>query len=232
MARGSSAKAFELVLDVAATDLKPPEFQKYVAKFARRTLAEYVAARSDVPQVVTYVDGRLGASEETVKYGGVIRYEFGAGSLIVVAALQWLQAEARKVGTEYAEGFFVGVLKTTTKGRSGGRQTTAHEAEGRLIPASSFAAQSRALPSDSNYIIGNRLPYNRKVDVQMMGGRSMSFAIDDKIFDRCAAAMRGRFPGFDVRRVYTLTFSGQYELVNGPRAGRPVHSPGLVISRI
>lgn len=234
-------KAFERVIQLAVKDLQSPEFEKYHADFARRVLADHLAGLSEKPEVRTIVDGREGASEDTVRYGGVIRYEFGSGFAVVRAALDWLKREASKVGTEYADSFFVGVLKQETfkqrKGVGGKQSFETFGVEGRMIPANNFNAASRGLSADSQFIIGNLEPYNRKIDVQLAGLEPIRFNIDDKIFDRCAAAMAAQFKGFDIRRVYTLTFGElggkkQWILVNGPRAGRPVHSPGLVISRI
>jgi hypothetical protein len=236
MARSAQQVAFEKVFDFAVRDLQPPEFQRQLAAFARRTLAEHLAHRPDKPSVATRVDGVLGAAEESVRFGGVIRYEFGSGAKVVEETLKWLISEGAKVGQKYAQSFFVGVLKSTVQkakaGRGGKREWDSFEAEGRMIPAQNFAASSRALPPDASYIIGNSQPFNRKVDVQLVGTDPVNFSIPDMIYDRAAMAMGGRFPGFSVRRVYTMTFSGQYVLQTGRRAGLPVHSPGLIIGRI
>lgn len=227
----SNARAFERQIQLAVNHLKPPEFQKVVARQAREILAEHMAGMPTDTQVRTIVDGRVGAREESVRYGGVIRYEFGAIARVVQECLDWLRSEASKVGQKYASAFFVGILKQESA-VSRGRRVESFSMEGRKIPASRFGAASRALTGNEQFIIGNERPENRKIDVQLMGFETIRFAIDDMIYDRCALAFKGRFPGFDIRRVYTLQFTGQWILVHGPRAGRPVHSPGLVITRI
>lgn len=231
MGRSAQARAFERDIELAVSDLQSPEFEKYVANFARKVLAEHLAELPVKPHVLTIVDGRVGASEDSVKYGGIIRYEFGHAGDVVKECLDWLRTEASKVGRKYAESFFVGVLKQETRGK-GKRTFQSYEAEGRKIPAAQFGAESRALSGNEQFIIGNSRPENRKIDVQLMGQEPVKFSVDDKIYDRCVMAMRGRFPGFEIKRVYTLTFTGQWILVHGPRAGKPVHSPGLVITRI
>jgi hypothetical protein len=237
----AKSRAFERIIDLAANDLKPPEFMKWHAQVARQVLAEHLAEMPPDTQHRTIVDGRVGADEDSVRYGGVIRYEFGAVGKVVEEALAWLRREAANASRSYSESFFVGVLRRQTqKARpgQGGKQTfQTYEAEGRLIPADSFGAASKGLPADAQFIIGNSKPFNRKVDVQLVGGQRINFNIDDQIYERCAMALRGRFPGFDLSRVYTLTFGAlrgerQWILQTGPRAGRPVHSPGLVITRI
>lgn len=223
-------RAFERIIDLAVGDMQAPEFQKYVADYARKVLAEELRAR-DSQSHTTVVDGVAGASEDSVRYGGIIRYNFGNTAVVVQAALDWLRHEGAKVGTKYANAFFVGVLTTATH-KHGDRQITTYHAEGRKIAASAFGAASKGLPADANYIIGNERPENRKIDVQLMGGEDVSFSVDPHIFDRCAFAIAKQYRGFNIDRVYTLTFTDQWRLRFGPRADKPVHSPGLVISRI
>jgi hypothetical protein len=76
MARMASPRAFEQVIRLAIAKVRPPEVQKLHASIARKGLAEHLAGRSDHPRITRIVDGRIGASEDSVRPYGVIRYEF------------------------------------------------------------------------------------------------------------------------------------------------------------
>lgn len=75
MARMARPRSFEQVIRLAIAKAKPPEVQKLHAEIARKGLAEHLASRTDHPRVTRIVDGRIGASEDSVRPYGVIRYE-------------------------------------------------------------------------------------------------------------------------------------------------------------
>lgn len=239
MGKTSNPREFNRIIELANADLKAPEFQKWHAEVARKLLAETLAERNPKPEVRTTVDGRVGASEDSVKLYGVITYDFLNLGTAVQEVIDWLVAEGSKVGTEYANSFFVAVLKQERKAAGGGRKAwTAFSPEGRMIPAKKFGAQSRSLPADAAFVIGNGQPYNRKVDVQMMGKEPMSFSIGSMIFERAAVYIRSRHPEMVAQRVYNLFFdadpnTGEPRWITrrGPRAGQQVHSPGLIVRR-
>ena len=238
----AGGQTFEQVTTLARADLPAPEFQKWHAEVARRTLAEHLAARGDDPEVTRIVDGRVGASEDSVKLYGIIRYEFIRNSRAIGDLLKWLQAEAGKLSPKYARSLFVGVLKETAHTRAKGRgkkHWTTFGAEGRMIPASKFNAESRGLPSDASFIIGSSVPWNRKADVQMIGRERMRFSVDDMIWDRAAVWLNSRYPEYSARRVWNLQFDAdpatgapRWTLLTGPRRGNKVESPGLVVRRV
>jgi hypothetical protein len=233
----ASPRQFERIIDLARGDLTSPEFQKWHAEVARQLLAETLAGMAAKPAVQTVVDGRVDAVEDSVKLYGTIRYNFITLGNAVQEVLDWLVAEGSRVGPEYGNGFFVAVLKAGKAGK-GGRPFTAFAPAGRMIPARQFAASSRGLPTDAEFIIGNGVPYNRKVDVQMVGGQRMSFGIGAMIFDRAAAFVRARHPDLVAQRVHNLFFDAdpatgepRWIIRRGRNAGKPVQSPGLVIRR-
>src|SRR3546814_10310043 len=86
-------QAFECMSDLAVAAVTPPELQRLQARVARETLAEHLATLPRRPPVKTIVDGRAGASEDSVKAYGRIRYEFGFLQEIAPLALE----HARKV---------------------------------------------------------------------------------------------------------------------------------------
>lgn len=222
------AAAFEKVLDLAIANVSAPEFQKIHARVAKKALADHLAKVNPDPQVERFVDGRPGLAEEQVKLYGVIRYEFHNLGDAVEAALKFLWHEGAQVSKEFADSFFVGVLRRESRIVRGKRVEERH-ADGRLIPAKDFGTKN--LPADAEYLIGNKLSYNRKVDVQHIGKKPMSFSVDPFIYARCAEMLNRRYRSVKVKSVYNLTFDGQYILKAGPKAGRPVHSPGIIITR-
>lgn len=219
-------KSFEAVIDLARDDLTGDAFRAWHASVARRGLAEFLGG-TDTRRVDTFVDGRRGASEDTVKLYGVIRYEFSRAAAVVRQVLDWLINEGNKVSPKYGESFAVGVIKagaaTALRGGEG--------AEGRLIPARQFNPDSRGIPTDAAFIIVNTRSWSRKVDVQMIGLQAMVFSIPPMILERAAERFRAQHRELIFKRWYTSTFTGQYILKTGKRRGEPVHSPALIIAR-
>jgi hypothetical protein len=224
-------KSIERVLELQRADISAPEFMKWHAAVARTELSIALLQSPDTPRVETFVDGVKDASEDAVKYRGVIRYEFVRSAQAVADVLGWLRAEGNKVSTKYGESFAVGVIKAMDLTLRSGTKIRTAGGSGRLIPAASFNPNSKGIPADAGFIIVNTRSWSRKVDVQMIGLKPMVFSIPQFIFERAAVWLRARNPELVVRRWYTSEFSGQYELKTGRRAGLPVHSPALLIAR-
>jgi hypothetical protein len=225
-------RSIERVLELQRADIGAPEFQKWHAAVARTEKAIALAQAGDDPRVETFVDGRKDADESSVRYRGVIRYEFIRSAQAVADVLGWLRAEGNKVSTKYGEAFAVGVIKAIDlKLRSGTVIRTAG-GEGRMIPAARFNPNSKGIPADAGFIIVNTKSWSRKVDVQMIGMKPMVFSIPPFIMERAAVWLRSRNPELVVRRWYTSEFTGQYILQSpGRRSGERVHSPALLIAR-
>lgn len=224
-------RSIERILELQREDISPPEFMKWHAAVARTEKSIALIQAGDQPRIETYVDGIHNASEDTVKFRGVIRYEFIRSMNGVAEVLKWLRAEGNKVSTKYGDAFAVGVINAVDlKLRSGTVIRTAG-GSGRLIPAARFNPNSKGIPADAGFIIVNTKSWSRKVDVQMIGLKPMVFSIPPFIMERAAAWLRARNPELVVRRWYTSEFGGQYELKRGRRAGLPVHSPALLIAR-
>lgn len=90
--RPASPRSFESVITLAIARAKPPEVQRLHARIAREGLAKHLAGRPDRPNVTRIVDGRIGASEDSVKPYGVIRYEFDNLRTAALFAMEQLQA--------------------------------------------------------------------------------------------------------------------------------------------
>lgn len=212
--------------------LSPAAQSRRLAEVARRERDSLIAAGRASPSYRWWVDGREGAPEETVAPAGDGRivYRFSSLGAVTAFALQVLieRSPPRSAApinpqtgktAHYRDGFYVGV-------------------NGKFIPAAVF--EPAAVPPGAEIVIGNTQPYSRKVDVQLIGTRKLSFSVPPGLFDDAAKAIASRFGDLvTVKRVYTMQFPGQYQLraeqvtnKGRPRRrlGKPVESPALIIT--
>lgn len=207
------------------TTLSPAARSKHLAAFARRELRNLIQSGRASDAYTRVVDGRRDVSEDAVRGDGrgVITYYFSYTTEATMFAIAYLQRRSPVRSGRFRRGFIVSV-------------------NGRMIPAGSF--NPRSAPSDAEIIITNTEPYNRKVDVQQVGGRTLHFNVPPKMYEDCARAVNRRF-GNTIRatRYYDIDFSGKYRLrarqvrKSGRYAGRVVRakgdyvqSPGLIIA--
>lgn len=211
--------------------LSPAAQSRRLAEAARRERDALIAAGRASPSYRWWVDGREGAPEESVAAAGDGRivYRFSSLGAVITFALETLIERSpprsstpinQKTGktAHYRDGFYVGV-------------------NGRFIPAAVF--QPTSVPPGAEIVIGNTQPYSRKVDVQLVGTRKLSFSVPAGLFDDAAKAIATRYGDFvTVHRVYTMQFPGQYllraeQVTNKGRSrrrmGKPVESPALII---
>ncbi|MCW2243579.1 hypothetical protein [Azospirillum canadense] len=135
-----STAAFERIIDLAVARVKPPEFQKLHAEIARKGLAEHLAGlNGPPPEVVTYVDGRRGLSEDTVKPYGVIRYDFHRLAEVAAFALRRCRELSPVKEGRYQESWFV--------------------------MAASRQVADGAIPNTGELIMTNDQPYHRKLEM-------------------------------------------------------------------
>lgn len=213
-----SGTAFRRNIEAWTNDNLGPEARSaFLARVARQRLAaaqaEGVASRT----FTRFVDGVEGAVEDAVQPDGVILYRFRALANAAAFALSYLQARSPVRTGAFKAGFYLGI---------GGDRTGDG---GRFVPAESFTPE--AVRGDvQSIVIGNVEPYNRLVDVQMAGGQRVRFSVPADMYAEAGKAVEARFPGLIARRTYTRLFPNQYVLKTGPRQGKPVHSPALVIT--
>jgi hypothetical protein len=182
--------AFERVIALAMAGVKPPDQQKLHAATARAGLAEHLAGLRHRPAVVTIVDGRTGASEDSVKPYGVIRYEFRRLS----EAAAWALARCRELSPvdsgDYKAAWFV-------------------LAAGRPVP------DGQTPPELPELIVTNDLPYHRKLEVTVnsrrLHGGVKSIRVPPGIVERVRQEVRRAFPGVDAS-VSFITLAGGYTL--------------------
>jgi hypothetical protein len=195
-------------IEIFAKEHASPEaVSRAIAKAAREGTAELIATGRASPRFTRYVDGREGVAPEAVRPNGVIVDVFETVGEIIGFALGFLQKRAP--GDDFREGFFLGL-------------------DGKMVAASAF--NPNTLGSVQTVFIGNSMPYNRLVDVQLAGTQKVRWSVPDDMYQDCAQAIGRRFGNVvNAYREYNIDFPNKYRLRTGPRRGKPVQSPALVM---
>lgn len=135
-----STAAFERIITLQLAKVRPPEVQRIHAEIARKGLAKHLQSiQGGKPHVTVYVDGREGASEDTVKAYGVIRYEFTRLAEIAAFALKRAQELSPVDSGAYKSSWFV---------MAAGRQVS-----------------PEAIPNGVELVLTNDQPYHRKLEM-------------------------------------------------------------------
>lgn len=195
-------------------NLSPVARSARLAHTARDALADLQGTgRVSGSYRVTTVDGRKGASEDTVRGDGrgVVLYEFSYTAEAATFALAFLRRRAAGA-SGYSRSFFVGV-------------------NGKFIRAADFNPAS--VPFDAEIVIGNTEPYNRIADTHTAGTKVIRFPVPTDLYGDAARATARRFGNAaTAKRVHDITFPGKYRLQQaqhrktGKRAGRVVRAAG------
>ena len=218
--------AFETVIRLQLDKFGPEAAKRKHIEIARKGIAAFQARQGAPVPYTLEVDGHPASSEEAVKPYGVIIYRFNRMGEIAQYALDFLISYVKRAYSgKYHKNFFVGV-------------------NGKFIDAAGFDRQ--LVPQRAEIIIGNKLPFNRKFDVQRVGNQKLSYKVPEGIYDAAAAAVRRRYGKIvDAKRQYNISFPGKYQLkreqFHGPtmgaragrprmRQGKPVESPGIIIT--
>ncbi|MBC9178571.1 hypothetical protein [Pseudoroseomonas ludipueritiae] len=196
-------------------DLAPTEVARQFVAMAKADVQRRIAIGEVPRQFARFVDGRKGAGDDAVQPDSVILYRFNPLAEAAKLALQELWRRSPVATGAYRQSFYLGISR-------GGDS-------GRFIKAANFSPRTMSADA-TEIVIGNEQPYSRRVDVQRDGTVPLKFSVDPNLFAETAALVRRRFPTVNAKGVYTMLFPGQYRLKTGPRAGRPVHSPAIVIS--
>lgn len=223
MARSAFARTIQLQLD----KYTPEQARLKHIEIARKGFADFYSRQQIKPQYTLEVDGHPATSEDQVKQWGLIFYKFHRLGEVAQFALDVLIFRVREFypGTDensYINNFFVGV-------------------NGKFIDAGDFDPE--LVPPRAEIIIGNKVPFNRKLDVQRVGGGILSFKIPAGLFDLAAQVVTRKYGKIaTVKRSYNIKHPNKHELIreqfytSGPRkgksrkrAGTSVESPGLVI---
>ncbi|MBP7339085.1 hypothetical protein [Niveispirillum sp.] len=200
-------------------ELAPQAQSARLAAFARASLREVIESGEGSPAYQRFVDGRQGVDEESVAPGGVILYRFAHWAAIVQFAISFLRQRSQKAGGDYAEGFYAAFF------------TGAEQARGRFVPIAEVNPVMVG-PGVVRVIFGNWLPWSRKLDVQIAGKKPIRFRVAPGLFDDCAKEINRRFGALvDARRQYSVDLGARrWVAKTGPRRGKPVESPAIVIT--
>ena len=136
----STLETYGRNVKLATADLNPQAMSAMLAKFAREELQKAIANGEASKNYEVYVNGRRGASEDSVVPPGPILYVFGSWSQVIPAALDELRRRVPTRSGRYAGSFIV-------------------LADG--IRVSNYAGIS----IDAEVIIFNAQPYTRKMEV-------------------------------------------------------------------
>lgn len=207
--------------DFLQRDLKEfteTELTRIHAEVAREQKREVVEASRVEPSVETFVDGRRGAPEDTVKPFGVISYTFQYWTEIIRAAMEFAAMESPVLTGLYQDSWYV-------------------MADGNPVDDQWWRA-GFTLPEATEYTIVNDQPYHRVIEV---GKRGKKFRAGHKIVQRMGVMMNARFGNSIRAEVRFLDLrqggSGRADVVpwiiRGKfRTGQRINYPGLVLRAI
>ncbi len=187
--------------------LSPQALAARVAVMARAERDKLIRAGRASPRYRTFVDGMEGGREEDARQ--TILYEFSQLADAVVYALDYRQARSPVESGNYRDGFMIAI-------------------DGRPVRAAGFNAA--AVPFDAEVIIYNRMPYGRKVDVQLVGTKRLHFSVPAGLFDGAAKGVARRFGNsVTAKRLYSVNVPGQWRRKRG-EVGRLVEYPALQLN--
>lgn len=207
---------------VTASALLPQaDLSRLFAQAARKLRDDAIAAGYAPQRYATFVDGRPGAPEETVRTdgGGQILYRFGALAEAAAFALAYLRARSPVDSGAYRNAWLVAV---------DGRKWLGDLAD---------------IPMQAEITITNPEPYARKIDV---GGMKMS--VPPQLIENARQALRAAFPTVKGERAFVNLPSSLAAGINYPvpwilksrgnrngfvrrdnRAGMPITYPALIL---
>lgn len=195
-------------------DLAPQEIGRRLVEMARADVERRIAAREVPRQFTRFVDGLAGAPDSAATGNSVVLYRF---NLLAEAAALCL-AELARLSPELSGDFKAGFMVQIER-----------KAGSRIVKAASF--QARTMSADaSRIIIFNIMPYSRKVDSQVEGSRRLRFKVQPNLFANAARATTRRFPSIQAQAVYSVNHPDLYRLRTGPRRGKQVQSPAVIIT--
>lgn len=199
-------------------NLSPPQLSHVLASAARKARDELISSGQASPSYTTFVDGRRGASEDTVRLDGAILYKFNLLGLAATFAITYCIARSPVDSGDYRKAWFI------------------------AVDGKPYLFDLSDIPAGSEVIVSNPMPYARKIDV---GGMNMS--VPPGIVEEARQQTRRKFPTLTVSRAFLSLPAGNYPVPSGTevpwilrgrsktsrkdsKAGQAVTYPGLVIS--
>jgi hypothetical protein len=158
-----------------AEGLSPAAQSRTIAVFAREKIVETSAANArvlgSVPPRTTFVDGREGASLDSVRpTGGVIATEWE----LVGPVLAWIGKTLAARSPVVTGGY-----------RAGHRL---------FADGNEIEIDSKEFPAAHEYVFMNLVPYARKIEIgRTQSGRAFVVQVPNRIYERTAADAAARF---------------------------------------
>lgn len=207
----SKMQFFERDLKLATAGLEPGAINAALAAFAKREVRRVISSGQASTTYERYVNGNVGAAEETVKAPGPIVYQFVNWPLLIRAAISELKTRVPVKSGRYANGFMV-------------------------IANQAVVRDYAAIPVNAEVIIINARPYTRKMESGANGPGKRHF---EATKNALASRFRGVFD-VDFRYLSVaggLQNGVPYILKRGGRrkdrqAGMPITYPALIINAV
>lgn len=176
-------------LQLATAGIAPENIGKELAAFARSELANAIQEGEGSERYERYVNGRLGAQEETVVPPGPILYVFHWWREIVEFVLQTAVERSPEKSGDYKKSWFImtpgGVVKSFDD-----------------------------IPINSTVVLTNNRPYARKIDVG-----HMRMTVPPGIVEDVRKAVMARFGNFVIAKRTMIPLPGGYVLKGRFRRG-------------
>jgi hypothetical protein len=190
--------------------LTAEEVKRAHIRVARQLKAEVIADAPVRPGVTTIVDGRQGATEESVRPFGVIAYRFAYWGETLRATIEFARSISPVLSGLYRDSWFAladGVLVTDLNNP----------------------------PEAEEYIVTNDQPYARVIEVGTKGKKKFRAGVH--VAEKTAVAMRQRFGNSVQTSVRFLNLSGSGSGRAAPvpwvtRRGQTVTYPAIVLRPI
>jgi len=213
-----AARSIRLFAD---KQMGPAALAKILADGAIQSRNEAIAGGEASDKFYTYVDGKEGASEYDVRYDGYILYDFDYMPDIVEFASHFLRF--RSPPRDRHPGSHRGQVRSYKDS-----WLIASVASG--LPYTLSRLKSFDMFREEEYWIWNRMPYGRKVDVQLIGKKRVRFESPPHILDDLVHALRQRYGSFiQAKRRWTIRPPDPWIIKRGVKKGLPVEYPAVLI---
>jgi hypothetical protein len=173
--------------------LAPQALSALLAAAARRE-RDATIARGDAPKSFqTFVDGRAGAAEETVRPDGAILYRFNLMGPAVLFALGYVIGRSPVRSGAFRNSWIV------------------------VVNGAKWTADLNDIPIDATVIVTNPLPYARKIETG-----HMKMSVPHGIVEEARQQVRRRYPVLEVEKQMVLiprSMGGGYVLRGRFRRG-------------
>lgn len=198
----ATASSLERQLRVTGQGLSKREIGALMARVAKSALQEAINAGEASPQYTRVVNGRVGASEESVEPPGPIVYLFNTLNEAAVYALAFVEARSPVRSGRFKRAWFV------------------------MVNGNPWNVGAKPIPDDAEVIVTNDVPYARRIEVG-----HMKLSVPPGIVESARQAVQRKFGDSVKAQRRFIELSGGYRVKGrGARAGGPMRYPALVMN--